>query len=334
VREEGPMKTRRLGANGPEVSAIGLGCMGMSEFYGKSDDANSKQIILEALANGISMLDTSDTYGHGHNEQLIAAALKQWTGDVFIATKFGICRKKGTYERTINGRPEYVRQAAEDSLKRLERNVIDLYYIHRVDTSVPIEDTIGAMADLVRQGKVRYLGISEASPETIRKAHAVHPLTAVQTEYSLWTRHVEKEILPTVRELGIGFVPYSPLGRGFLTGTINDMDTLEDGDFRKYTPRFEKDNFDRNRNMVRELEDIAKHKGITPAQLALAWLLSRGDDIVPIPGTRRKKYLMDNIGSVQVSLSEEEITQVESAIPPDMVRGARYPEAGMIGIDG
>ena len=320
--------------NGPEVSAIGLGCMGMSEFYGKSDDENSKQIILEALANGITMLDTADTYGHGHNEQLISAALKQWTEDVFIATKFGIYREKGTYERTIKGHPEYVRQAAEDSLKRLERDVIDLYYIHRVDTTVPIEDTVGAMAALVRQGKVRYLGISEASPATIRRAHAVHPLTAVQTEYSLWTRHVEKEILPTVRELGIGFVPYSPLGRGFLTGTINDMDTLEDGDFRKFSPRFLDDNFDTNRDMVRKLEGIAKRKGITLAQLALAWLLSRGDDIVPIPGTRRKKYLMENIGAVQISLNEEEINQIQSAIPPNMVKGARYPEAGMIGIDG
>jgi aryl-alcohol dehydrogenase-like predicted oxidoreductase len=308
--------------------------MGMSEFYGKSDDEASKQIILDALANGITMLDTADTYGYGHNEQLIAVALKQWTGDVFIATKFGICRKKGTYERTINGRPEYVRQAAEDSLKRLERDVIDLYYIHRVDTTVPIEDTVGAMANLVRQGKVRYLGISEASPATIRRAHAVDPLAAVQTEYSLWTRHVEKETLPTVRELGIGFVPYSPLGRGFLTGTINDMNTLENGDFRKYVPRFQKDNFNRNRDMVKELEDIAKHKGITPAQLALAWLLSRGGDIVPIPGTRRHKYLMENIEAVQVSMSEEEITRIESAMPPDMVKGTRYPEAGMIGIDG
>ena len=328
------MKTRRLGANGPEVSAIGLGCMGMSEFYGKSDDEASKRLILEALANGITMLDTADTYGHGHNEQLVAAALKQWTGDVFIATKFGICRKKGTYERTINGRPEYVRQAAENSLKRLGRDVIDLYYIHRVDTTVPVEDTVGAMADLVRQGKVRHLGISEASPATIRKAHAVHPLTAVQSEYSLWTRRVEKEILPTARELGIGFVPYSPLGRGFLSGRINDMNELEDNDFRKKNPRFQEDNFVLNRNLVRELEAVAGRIGITAAQLALAWLLSQGDDIVPIPGTRRKTYLMENIGAVNVSLGEEDLARIAAAIPPDMVRGNRYPETGMIGIDG
>ncbi|HPQ45125.1 MAG TPA: aldo/keto reductase [Syntrophales bacterium] len=328
------MKTRRLGANGPEVSAIGLGCMGMSQFYGKSDDETSKKLILEALAKGITLLDTADTYGYGHNEQLIAAALKQWTGDVFIATKFGMCRKRGAYERTINGRPEYVRQAAENSLKRLNRDVIDLYYIHRVDITVPIEDTVGAMSDLVRQGKVRYLGISEASPATIRKAHSVHPLTAVQSEYSLWTRRVEKEILPTARELGIGFVPYSPLGRGFLSGTINNMETLEEGDFRKHNPRFQKDNFDRNRNLVKELESIAKRKGITPAQLALSWLLAQGDDIIPIPGTRRTKYLMENIGAVAVSLSKAETQAIEAAIPPDMVSGDRYPEAGLVGIDG
>ncbi len=328
------MKTRRLGANGPEVSAIGLGCMGMSEFYGKSDDEASKRLILEALANGITMLDTADTYGHGHNEQLVASALKQWTGDVFIATKFGICRKKGPYERTINGRPEYVRQAAENSLKRLGRDIIDLYYIHRVDTTVPVEDTVGAMSDLVRQGKIRYLGISEASPATIRKAHAVHPLTAVQSEYSLWTRRVEKEILPAARDLGIGFVPYSPLGRGFLSGRINDMNELEDNDFRKKNPRFQEDNFVLNRNLVRKLETIAGRIGGTAAQLALAWLLSQGDDIVPIPGTRRKTYLMENIEAVNVSLAEEDLAWIASAIPPDMVRGNRYPETGMIGIDG
>ena len=328
------MKKRRLGLNGPEVSAIGLGCMGMSEFYGTSDDAQSKELILEALRNGITMLDTADMYGHGHNEMLIAEALKGWSGEVFIATKFGIQRQKGSYERTISGRPEYVRASAEGSLKRLRREVIDLYYIHRVDTSVPIEETVGALAELVRQGKVRYIGISEASEATIRRAHAVHPLTAVQSEYSLWTRRVEQKTLSAIRELGIGFVAYSPLGRGFLTGTITDVERLEAGDFRRYTPRFQGDNFDTNRRLVEAVEAIAHHRGVTTAQLALAWLLSKGDDIVPIPGTRRTNYLMENIGAVDITLTGEEIDAIEAVVPIDAVSGERYPEAGMVGIDG
>lgn len=328
------MKKRRLGVNGPDVSAIGLGCMGMSEFYGTSDDAQSKKLILEALRSGITMLDTADMYGHGHNEMLIADALKEWSGDVFIATKFGIQRQKGSYERTISGRPEYVRASAEDSLKRLQREVIDLYYIHRVDTSVPIEETVGAMAELVRQGKVRYIGISEASEATIRRAHAVHPLTAVQSEYSLWTRRVEQKTLPVIRGMGIGFVAYSPLGRGFLTGTITDIEKLEAGDFRRFTPRFQGDNFNDNRRLVEAVEDIARGKGVTTAQLALAWLLSKHDDIVPIPGTRRKNYLMENIEAVDITLNDEEIKEIESAVPVDAVKGERYPEAGMVGIDG
>ncbi|MBN2254551.1 MAG: aldo/keto reductase [Deltaproteobacteria bacterium] len=328
------MKKRRLGINGPEVSAIGLGCMGMSEFYGASDDIQSKQLIREALKEGVTMLDTADMYGHGHNEMLIAEALKGWSGDVFIATKFGICRKKGSYERTINGRPEYVKSSAEDSLRRLGREVIDLYYIHRVDTAVPIEDTVGAMADLVREGKVRYIGISEASEATIRRAHAVHPLTAVQSEYSLWTRRVEQLTLPVTRELGIGFVAYSPLGRGFLTGAITTMETLDPGDFRKFTPRFQGDNFSHNRRLVQEVEAIAHRRSVTTAQLVLAWLLSKGDDIIPIPGTRHFPYLRDNIDAVDVALTGDEIEAIETAVPVGAVKGERYPEAGMIGIDG
>jgi aryl-alcohol dehydrogenase-like predicted oxidoreductase len=328
------MKKRRLGINGPEVSAIGLGCMGMSEFYGASDDTHSKQLIREALKEGVTMLDTADMYGHGHNEMLIAEALKGWSGYVFIATKFGIRRQKGSYERTISGRPEYVRESAEGSLRRLGREVIDLYYIHRVDTAVPIEDTVGAMADLVREGKVRYIGISEASEATIRRAHAVHPLTAVQSEYSLWTRRVEHLTLPVTRELGIGFVAYSPLGRGFLTGAITTMETLEPGDFRKFTPRFQGDNFSRNRRLVQAVEAIARDRGVTAAQLVLAWLLSKGGDIVPIPGTRRSPYLRDNIEAVDIALTGDEIEAIEAAVPVGAVRGERYPEAGMIGIDG
>ncbi|MCP4108414.1 MAG: aldo/keto reductase [Desulfobacteraceae bacterium] len=327
------MKKRQLGLNGPEVSAIGLGCMGMSEFYGKSDDEKSKKLITGALENGVTMLDTADTYGHGHNEQLVATALKEWSGEVFIATKFGICRKKGVYERTINGHPEYVRQAAEASLKRLKREIIDLYYIHRIDATVPVEETVGAMAELVQQGKVRYIGISEASVSTIRKAHAVHPLTALQTEYSLCTRHVEEEILPVLRELGIGFVAYSPLGRGFLTGKINDVEEFDEGDFRKKNPRFQGNNFAQNQELVRKIQEIAEQKKITPAQAVIAWLLSKGDDIVPIPGTRQMKYLMENLEAAKIHFSEQEICEIESAVPLDEIKGERYPEAGMAGID-
>ncbi len=327
------MKQRRLGKGGPEVSAIGLGCMGMSEFYGPSDDENSRRLILEAIESGITMLDTSDTYGLGHNESLIADALKAWKGDVFIATKFGIVRKPGEYRRSICGRPEYVREAAEASLKRLKRDIIDLYYVHRIDVTVPIEETVGAMADLVREGKVRWIGLSEPSAKTIRKAHAVHPLAAVQSEFSLWTRHVEAEILPTLRELGIGFVAYSPLGRGFLTGAL-DRNGLDKGDFRNLLPRLQGENYDHNLALVGRLQNMAAQKGVTPAQLALAWVLHKGDDIVPIPGTRRSKYLQENIAATALHLDESEIASLESIFTAGAVKGNRYPDAGMAGIDG
>lgn len=327
------MKLRRLGSHGPEVSAIGLGCMGMSEFYGKADDVQSRKTLLTALENGVTMLDTSDMYGHGHNEELIASVLKEWKGDVFLATKFGIVREKGKYERTINGRPEYVKQACENSLRRLKREIIDLYYIHRVDSNVPIEETVGAMGELVSQGKVRYIGISEASSATIRRAHAVHPLAAVQTEYSLWTRHVEKEILPTMRELGIALVAYSPLGRGFLTGTIEKAN-LHEGDFRRYTPRFQDENHDQNQVLVKNLQELAQEKGIELSKLCLAWVLAKGNDVIPIPGTTRISHLLDNILATEINLSSQEIANIEAAFPISAIKGERYPEAGMAGIDG
>lgn len=327
------MKKRQLGKNGPVISAMGLGCMGMSEFYGKADDAESKRTLLKALENGISMLDTSDQYGHGHNEELIAQALKDWSGEVFVASKFGIVREKGKYERTICGRPEYVRQACEASLKRLQRDVIDLYYIHRIDSSVPIEDTIGALSDLVDQGKIRYIGISEASAATICRAHEVHPLAAVQTEYSLWTRHVEAEVLPVLRELGIALVAYSPLGRGFLTGQI-DPGKLEQGDFRGMLPRFQGEHYQQNQALLQRLAELARQKNIGLSQLALAWVLAQGEDIIPIPGTRKAAHLMDNINAVDISLSQEELAEIEAAFPSSEVKGERYPQAGMIGLNG
>lgn len=327
------MKMRRLGSNGPEVSSIGLGCMGMSEFYGQADDTESKKTILTALENGITMLDTSDMYGSGHNEELIASALQEWKGNVFLATKFGIVREKGKYERTINGRPEYVKQACENSLRRLKREVIDLYYIHRIDSSVPIEDTVGAMADLVSQGKIRYIGISEASAATIRRAHAVHPVAAVQTEYSLWTRHVENEILPAMRELGIALVAYSPLGRGFLTGKV-DKAKLQEGDFRRFTPRFQDENYDQNQALVKRLQDLARQKGTELSKLCLAWVLAKGNDIIPIPGTTKINHLLDNIQATDIDLNSQEIAEIEAAFPISAVKGERYPEAGMAGLNG
>jgi aryl-alcohol dehydrogenase-like predicted oxidoreductase len=327
------MNKRKLGGQGAEVSSLGLGCMAMSEFYGPSDDKTSISLILSALENGITMLDTADTYGHGHNEILIGQALKQWQGDVFIATKFGIVRKKGEYDRSICGRPEYVRESAEGSLKRLGRDVIDLYYIHRIDQTVPIEETFGAMADLVKEGKVRYIGLSEPSAETLRRAHAVHPVTAVQTEYSLWTRDPETLILPTLRELGVGFVPYSPLGRGVLTGRLNRESITAEGDFRQFLPRFSEDHFDANMQQTEKLTALADKKGITPAQVALAWLLSRGDDIVPIPGTRREEYLLENIQAADVSLNTDDIAFLESAFPAGSIQGDRYTPEGMAGVN-
>jgi aryl-alcohol dehydrogenase-like predicted oxidoreductase len=307
--------------------------MAMSEFYGPSDDAISQAVIIAALNQGITMLDTADTYGHGHNEELIGKVLQKWSGDVFVATKFGIVRTPGEYKRTINGRPEYVKQSAEKSLKRLRRDWIDLYYVHRIDETVPIEDTIGAMADLVKEGKIRYIGLSEPSVKTLRRAHAVHPITAVQSEYSLWTRDVEALILPALRELGIGLVPYSPLGRGALTGKLDKATLTRDGDLRQFLPRFSDANFDANMSQTQLLIDLAMQKGICPAQVALGWLLAQGEDIVPIPGTRHEKYLNENSRAIDVTLSVEDISSLDTAFAKDIVRGDRYTEEGMAGVN-
>ena len=328
------MKKRILGNNGPEVSAVGLGCMAMSEFYGSTDDENSKKVILSALENGVTMLDTADTYGDGHNERLIAEVLKEWGGDVFIATKFGIVRKPGTYERKICGKPEYVKEAVEKSLKRLNVDAIDLYYIHRIDTDVPIEETVGAMSDLVGEGKIKYIGLSEPSVETVLKAHAVHPVTCIQSEYSLFTRDVEASLLTVLRKNGIGFVPYSPLGRGILTGKLTKEAMENEKDFRKSLPRTSGKYFDDNMVLVNRLKEIADSKAITLSQLALAWVLSRGDDIVPIPGTRNIRYLMDNIQSADVRLDDDDIRKIETIVYPGAVKGERYTKEGMKGVNG
>ncbi len=328
------MKTRKLGANGPEVSAIGLGCMAMSEFYGSSDDTESKKVILEALNKGITMLDTADTYGDGHNEKLIGQVLREWKGKAFIATKFGIVRKPGEYARTICGKPAYVRQAVEGSLTRLGIETIDLYYIHRIDVTVPIEETVGAMAELVSEGKIRYIGLSEPSAATVLKAHSIHPITAVQSEYSLFTREMENELLPVLRRQGIGFVPYSPLGRGFLTGKV-DKDTInQPDDFRKLLPRNQGENYIHNMRLVENLKSIAKEKGVTAAQLALAWVLAKGDDIVPIPGTRRSTYLYENIVASDILLDAGDIEKIESVFGMGVAAGERYTEEGMAGLNG
>ncbi len=328
------MKQRQLGKNGPKVSILGLGCMGMSEFYGRGDENESKATILTALENGITMLDTADCYNNGHNEELIGSVLKQWHGDVLVATKFGIVREEGKYERSICGRPEYVKKSAESSLRRLGRDVIDLYYIHRIDDTVPIEDTIGAMSELVQQGKVRFIGISEASATTIWRAHAVHPLSAVQSEYSLLTRQVEKQILPLLYELGISLVAYSPLGRGLLTGKLDQSVISAEGDFRKTLPRMQGENFIHNRALVEKFETIAKNKGVKASQLALAWVLFRGENIIPIPGTKRRSYLLENIEAAEITISEKEKTEIDSLFGLDAVQGERYTEEGMKGING
>jgi aryl-alcohol dehydrogenase-like predicted oxidoreductase len=320
---------RCLGRDGPEVSAIGLGCMGMSEFYVGGSEAESIATIDHALDRGVTFLDTADMYGWGKNEELVGRAIQGRRGEVFLATKFGNVRGPNGEFLGVRGDPDYVRSACEASLRRLNVETIDLYYQHRVDTKVPIEDTVGEMARLKDEGKIRFLGLSEAAPQTIRKANATHPITAVQTELSLWSRDAEAEVLPTVRELGIGYVAYSPLGRGFLTGQFQSPGDFPEGDFRKNHPRFQGENFEKNIQLVREVEKMAEEKGCTTAQLALAWVLAQGQDIVPIPGTKHVKYLDQNIDALKVHLSDEDLRRLDSILPPGAAAGQRYHERGM-----
>jgi len=328
------MEQRALGTSGLGVSAIGLGCMGMSEFYGESQEAASIAVLHHAIDRGVTFWDTADMYGSGHNERLIGRALRDRRDEVVLATKFAIIRgADGSFEG-ISGRPEYVRQACDASLLRLGVDHIDLYYQHRVDPEVPIEDTVGAMSELVGAGKVRYLGLSEAAAETLRRAVAVHPIAALQSEYSLWSRDLDDSIIPACRELGIGLVAYSPLGRGFLSGAIRSPDDLAEDDWRRMNPRFQGDAFEKNIELVRIIEGFAHAKGCTPAQLALAWVLARGTDVVAIPGTRRIERLDENAAAVDISLGEGELAEIDAAIPRDMVVGSRYPEEMMSLLDG
>ncbi len=327
------METRELGRHGLKVSAFGLGCMWMSDFYGKRDDKESLATIDRAIELGVTFLDTADAYGPFTNEALVGQAISGRRDKVVIATKFGIVRDPDNpLTRGFNGKPDYVRKACEGSLKRLGIETIDLYYLHRVDPNTPIEDTVGAMAELVKQGKVRYLGLSETSAETLRRAFAVHPIAALQSEYSLWTRDPEDTILPVCRELGIGFVAYSPLGRGFLTGKLTEQ-SLDEGDYRRYTPRFQGENFSRNRELVRRVEEVAKEKNCKPGQLALAWVLAQGDDIVPIPGTKRRAYLEENVAALNVKLTPEDLARLDALMPQGVAAGNRYPPEMMSSIN-
>jgi len=326
------MQQRRLGANGPEVSAEGLGCMGMSEFYGSVDEGEAREVINRALDLGVSFIDTADMYGPFTNEKLVGSAIAGRREEVVLATKFGNVRGENGERLGVRGDAEYVRQCCEDSLRRLGVEQIDLYYQHRVDPNIPIEETVGAMAELVSHGKVAHLGLSEAGPETIRRAHAIHPIAALQTEYSLWSRDPEEEILPTVRELGIGFVAYSPLGRGFLTGRFRSIDELPKDDFRRVNPRFEGENFGRNLELVEKVEEIAAEKGVNTGQLALAWVLSQGEDVVPIPGTKRLAYLEQNVAAAEIELGPEDLLRLEAAAPVGAAAGDRYADMSPVNL--